>query len=130
MIKRQATIVLFAVATGLLLTGCDNKSQKNKTQAAIDPVPLLQKDAAALERGKAICVGTCGAYCHKMTEVPSDAPYLFDCTWLHGDSDQEIFNTISHGVSKTRMVPFAGALPDEDIWKIVAYLKSEAKCPK
>lgn len=122
MIKLRKVPFLLIAGTAAWLAACDNKS------AANDPVPKLQTDPVAVERGKEIFVGTCGAYCHKMTDVQSDAPNLFDCTWLHGGSDQEIFNTISHGVPKTRMVPFGGALPDEDIWKIVAYLKSQSKC--
>lgn len=127
MVKANA---LIAAAALLLLAACDNKGGGQQTSAAGDPVAKLRQDPAAIERGKAIFVGTCGAYCHKMTDAQSDAPNLFDCTWLHGGSDQEIFNTISHGVPTTRMVPFSGALPDDDIWKIVAYLKSESKCAK
>ena len=123
MIKLKRAPFLLIAGTAAFLAACDNKG-------ASDPVPKLQTDPAAIERGKEIFAGTCGAYCHKMTDAQSDAPNLFDCTWLHGGSDQEIFNTISHGVPKTRMVPFADALPDEDIWKIVAYLKAQSKCPQ
>jgi mono/diheme cytochrome c family protein len=123
----QAGFPLLALAVGgaLTLAGCGDKNGA----AADDPVPNLLKDAAAVERGQSIFVGTCGAYCHKMTDTPADAPYLFDCGWLHGGSDKEIFNTITHGVPKSRMVAFAGAIADEDIWKIVAYLKSASQCP-
>jgi mono/diheme cytochrome c family protein len=95
-----------------------------------DPVPALLKQPAAVARGKAIFVGTCGAYCHKMTNVQADAPFLFDCDWLHGGSDEQIFHTITHGVPGTRMVAFGGAIPDNDIWSIVAYLKSASQCKK
>ncbi len=83
-----------------------------------------------IARGRSIFVGTCGAYCHKMNGANGDAPNLFDCDWLHGGSDDEVFHTISHGVSGTRMVAFGGALPDEDIHRIVAYLKSASQCKK
>jgi mono/diheme cytochrome c family protein len=96
--------------------------------APADPVPGLLKSPAALARGKSIFVGTCGAYCHKMTAMQSDAPNLFDCAWLHGGSDQEIFHTITHGVAGTRMVAFGGAIPDADIWSVVAYIKSASQC--
>ncbi len=98
------------------------------TPTFVDPVPALLKSPADVARGKAIFVGTCGAYCHKMTSMHSDAPYLFDCEWLHGGSSAEIFHTITHGVAGTRMVSFAGAIADEDLWRIVAYLKSASEC--
>ena len=83
-----------------------------------------------IARGRSIFIGTCGAYCHKMNGANGDAPNLFDCDWLHGGSDDEVFHTISHGVSGTRMVAFGGALPDADIRRIVAYLKSASQCKK
>ena len=57
-------------------------------------------------------------------------PYLFDCTWIHGGSDEEIFHTIQRGVPGTQMVGFAEVLPEgnDDIWKIIAYLRSAATC--
>jgi cytochrome c oxidase cbb3-type subunit 3 len=98
--------------------------------AGDDPVPALMKSAADVERGRQIFVGTCGAYCHHMNPGPGDAPYLFDCDWIHGGSDRDIFHTISTGVPGTRMVAWGGALPDKDIWRIVAYLKSASTCGK
>ncbi len=39
---------------------------------------------------------------------------------------QEIYNTITNSVPGSRMVAFGGRLPegDEDIWQIIAFLKS------
>lgn len=111
-----------ALVLGLcaVLAGCGGSGG-----GAADTFP---KDAASIERGRQVFAGTCGAYCHKMTNIPVEAPFLFDCDWLHGGSETEIFNTINHGVPKTRMVGFAGALPDDDIRQIVAYLKSASQC--
>lgn len=88
---------------------------------------------ADIARGKALFTGTCGAYCHHPSasgpsEAVSDAPSLFDCDWIHGGTDAQIFHTISHGVEGTRMVAFGGAIPDADIWHIIAYLRSASQC--
>ena len=101
--------------------------------ATIMPVSGPAQSPADIARGKALFTGTCGAYCHRASSAPatvnaSDAPSLFDCDWRHGGSDAQIFNSISKGVEGTRMVAFGGALPDEDIWRIVAYLKSASLC--
>ncbi len=97
---------------------------------AESPAARYAADPDALKRGKSLFVGTCGAYCHGMRPGNRDAPYLFDCEWKHGGRDEEIFRTIREGVPKTRMQGFADRLPegDEDIWRIVAYLKSRAEC--
>jgi cytochrome c oxidase cbb3-type subunit 3 len=90
------------------------------------PVDEYLRDPAALKRGKSVFVGTWGAYCHGFSAGARDAPYLFDCTWIHGGSDQEVFDTIANGVPTTRMIGFGGKLPqgDADIWRVVAFLKS------
>ncbi len=114
-----------------------------KTAAAAEPAPApvaasaegvspavkYEKDPAAVHRGKLIYTGTCGAYCHPASpEAATDAPYLFDCAWKDGGTDEQIHYTITHGVKGTRMVSFAGALSDEDIWKVIAFLRTDSKC--
>jgi mono/diheme cytochrome c family protein len=81
-------------------------------------------------RGKKIFIGTCGAYCHSTHNVERDAPSLFDCDWKDGGSDEQIFKSISDGVPGTRMPAWKGALPegDDDIWRVVAYLRSASTC--
>ena len=96
--------------------------------AGPDPATGYLEDPEALARGEAVFAGTCSGYCHVPGIQVGDVPDLFDCAWRHGGSSQEIYNTISSGVPGSRMVAFAGRLPDgdEDIWKIVAFLRSEA----
>jgi len=93
-----------------------------------DPASLYQDDPEALARGQSVFTGTCSGYCHGKNVTVADVPNLFDCAWIHGGSNQEIFNTITGGVPGSRMVAFAGRLPEgaDDIWKIIAFLKSEA----
>lgn len=110
-------VITLAIAVTLsLLSSCEDKS----------PAEAFLGNAAAVKRGKMIFTGTCGGYCHSFSKGPRDAPYLFDCTWLHGGLDQEIFATITNGVPDTRMVSFAGTMPegDDDLWRIIAFLKS------
>lgn len=115
--------VSLVAAVCLSLAGCGGPST-----ATDDPVPALVKDTASVQRGKDLFLGTCSAYCHKTSNVASEAPFLFDCDWLHGGSDKEIFATITRGVPKTRMVSFKEAFAEKDIWMIVAYLKSASQC--
>jgi len=117
--KRVLLSQITAALLSVCLAGCDSAS----------PADRYLQDAAALKRGKSIFVGTCGAYCHSFSPVLRDAPYLFDCTWAHGGSDDEIFATISNGVPNTRMIGFGGKLPegDADTWRVVAFLKSQRR---
>ncbi|MFT7133204.1 MAG: mono/diheme cytochrome c family protein [Cyclobacteriaceae bacterium] len=118
--RRLAPAALLALC--VMTAGCEGDSS---------PAVAIQDDAAALKRGKLLYTGSCGGYCHSGSAGSSGAPNLMDCTWLHGGTDQEVFNTISGGIKGTRMIGFGGKLPegDADIWKLVAYLKSQRQCP-
>jgi mono/diheme cytochrome c family protein len=101
------------------------------SRGARSPAADYARDPAAIERGRLIFVGTCGAYCHSLTSERRDAPDLFDCEWKHGSADADLFRTIRQGVEGTRMPSFAKALPDgdTDVWKVIAYLRSASHCP-
>jgi mono/diheme cytochrome c family protein len=124
---RWTTMGMAACGCAALLSLAAGKAHAVDASAT-DPVPALLASPADVARGKALFTGTCGAYCHKPTPGPGDAPFLFDCDWLHGGSDAAVFHTISKGVPGTRMVAFGQAIADADIWRIVAYLKSASVC--
>lgn len=85
-------------------------------------------DPEAVARGRGLFRAVCTGYCHSTRPADRVAPDLFDCGWARGDSDPEIFRTISDGVPDTQMQGFGGKISDEDLWKIVAYLRSASKC--
>jgi mono/diheme cytochrome c family protein len=115
--------LLLLVIVAIALFACDKDAQQS-------PAAIYENDPAAVKRGKLVFAGTCGAYCHKLDKGQGGFPYLFDCAWQHGGSDEEIFKTIRDGVPDTQMVGFGGALPDgdEDIWKIIAYIRETDQC--
>ena len=116
LLKRGIPIAAVSLFTFALVTGCDSKT----------PADVFASDPIALKRGKSIFTGTCSGYCHSTKAGLRDAPYLFDCVWIHGGGDREIFATVSNGVPDTRMVSFGGKLPqgDDDIWRVIAYINS------
>src|SRR5262249_16467304 len=96
---RSATSVIGMAAIPFLVPVCSQKRQET-------PADRFAKNPADVKRGKGIFVGTCAAYCHSLKKDNRDAPYLFDCEWLHGGTDADIHNTIANGVPNTRMVGF------------------------
>jgi mono/diheme cytochrome c family protein len=108
-------VPLFFLGSIMAIASCESRT----------PADAFADDPVALKRGKAIFTGTCGGYCHGTLPGPRDAPYLFDCVWIHGGSDEDIFATIANGVPNTAMVSFSGTLPegDDDIWRIISFLK-------
>jgi len=80
-------------------------------------------DPAAPAAGRAVFESTCAA-CHGAGAGGSErAPALNTGTFRHGGSDPEIFQTIRSGVSGTLMPAFS-ALPSDNVWKLVSYIKS------
>lgn len=122
---------VFSPALLAALDKAEAAPQTETVAGMASPVAQYRQDPEALKRGEGIFAGICGGYCHRLTAAAAtDALFLFDCEWKHGGSDEEIFRTISQGVPDTRMVAFGEALPAEDIWKVIAYLRERANCSK
>lgn len=117
-------VITTAVLLGL--TACSGVS--DSTSAS--PADAFLQQAADLQRGRLLFTGTCGGYCHPTHSGNRDSPYLFDCEWLHGGSDAEMFASISSGIPGSRMPQYGGKLPerDQDIWRLIAYIRSKSEC--
>jgi mono/diheme cytochrome c family protein len=115
----KVRVFLLVVLTLFLLGGCE------KEVPAVSIADAYLSNDAAIKRGRMIFAGTCAGYCHKVSAERTDAPYLFDCEWIHGGSDQQIYSSISEGISGTRMIAFGENFPEgvDDLWKVIAYLK-------
>ena len=85
---------------------------------------------AAIALGQVIFEAQCAAECHPKATGWKGGKYpnLFDCEWLHGGSDEEIFQTITRGVPQTEKLGWEGKLPEESIWRVIAYLRSASQC--
>ena len=121
----MSRVPIAALALCLLTVSCAVIPDAEPT-----PFEVFTADPAALLRGKGLFIGMCGGYCHARKPGNRAAPDLFDCTWKHGGSPDEIFATISNGVPPTQMMSYGGKLPegDDDIWKIIAFLKTDSRC--
>lgn len=95
---------------------------------AESPVASYLADPAALARGRGLFRSVCAGYCHSTQATDRVASNLFDCDWDHGSGDQDIFDIIAAGVPDTQMQGFGDKVPDEDLWKIIAWVRSSSKC--
>lgn len=84
----------------------------------------------AVSEGKLIFEAVCAGYCHATEGAAREGrcPNLFDCEWKHGTSDHEVFQVVSAGVPQTEMVGFKGKLPDDILWKVIAYVRAASQC--
>ena len=121
----RKTIARIALTTTLLglLFAC---SEEVVDPAELTTVEAFMADPMAVERGKALFLGSCSTYCHTLLPAETDALFLFDCEWKHGAEEQQIFDVVTAGIADTRMVGFGSNFPegDDDLWKIIAYMRA------
>jgi cytochrome c oxidase cbb3-type subunit III len=96
--------------------------------AASGQVPRLKNPLGTgpdvVAAGHTIYNRTCTA-CHGMDGGEGErAPALVGDRRFFRLSENSIFETIKGGISGTAMPPFSGALPDDDIWRIVAFIRA------
>jgi mono/diheme cytochrome c family protein len=119
------TALLLAAASSVLLAAACLGAPREPPSPALG----FARDPAALERGRKLFVGSCAGYCHVAGgQGLGNAPDLLDCEWRHGGSDAAIFAVLRAGVPGTPMLGFAGKLPDDDLWRVIAYLRSASRC--
>ena len=94
---------------------------------ASSPVAAYLDDPAAITAGRRMFRAVCTGYCHSTTPgVTKDAPNLFDCDWDHGNTDADLYRVITDGVPNTEMLPFDGKIPEDTIWQVIAYVRSNS----
>jgi len=128
-------LVVKTLVVGLLLAsvaGLRTAAQGNPDAAKVqNPVPSSPESIAA---GKQAFNRYC-ANCHGLNgegspgnDLTPEAPDLTDKVWKHGSTDGEIFSSIKNGVApEFSMGAFGDQLKDEDIWRVVNYIRSLAK---
>ncbi|HEY7633918.1 MAG TPA: c-type cytochrome [Gemmatimonadales bacterium] len=80
-------------------------------------------DRSAIATGRQLFVGMNCAGCHSDYAGGAIGPSLRDSLWIYGNQDAQIFSTIAEG-RPNGMPAWAGRLPDDMIWRIVAYIKT------
>jgi cbb3-type cytochrome c oxidase subunit III len=128
-------LVVRTLFVGLLLAsfaGLRAAAQGNAEAAKLqNPVASSPESIAA---GKASYTRYC-ANCHGLNaqgspgnDLTPEAPDLTDKEWKHGSTDGEIFTNIKKGIGpEFNMGAFGDQLKDEDIWRVVNYIRSLAK---
>jgi putative heme-binding domain-containing protein len=85
-------------------------------------------EPAALEEGQALFRGLCSG-CHGGAGRGGKGPDLTDTRWIHGGTDDDITRVIKNGVPKSTMKKLGESLKDDQITKIIAYLRTLARSP-
>ena len=96
--------------------------------AEAPPKELSPEEKAALAEGQALFRGLCSG-CHGGLGRGGKGPDLTDNRWLHGDKDEDIKRVIQNGVPGTTMKKLGESLKEQQITRIIAYVRSLARAP-
>jgi cytochrome c oxidase cbb3-type subunit 3 len=88
--------------------------------AAINP---LSGNPVAMQDGRRLFDWYNCSGCHGGHGGGGMGPSLRDKTWLYGDRDDQIFDSIAEGRSNG-MPAWGSKIPSDQIWELVAYIKS------
>lgn len=66
------------------------------------------------------------APCHGTESTPGRVPSLFDNQWTRGSDDESIVRNITNGIPQTEMLPFKEILTEQQIWQLVAFIRTQA----
>jgi cytochrome c oxidase cbb3-type subunit 3 len=80
-------------------------------------------DRAAVAAGRQLFTGMNCAGCHSAYAGGGMGPSLRDSLWIYGSTDAQIFSTIAEG-RPYGMPAWGGRLPDDQIWQLVAYIRT------
>ena len=84
----------------------------------------LAGDPEAIQQGRVLFRFSC-SHCHGLGASGGPrGPDLTTGRWTHGGSDTAIFRTISQGRPGTEMPSNDAFLVEEEVWSVVAYLRS------
>lgn len=116
---RSAAFVVVIVAGVVLFT-----IDRPELAASASPQADKLKDPQFVAEGAKLFAPSCGnAYCHGSGGVGGGAPRLRG----KGLEAAHLFKTISNGITGTAMLSFKSELSEEQIWKLVAFVMSDAK---
>jgi cytochrome c(L) len=98
------------------------------TQAAPGGAKKLNRytgDAAAIQQGRALYLQYGCSGCHGVGGGGGMAPALVDDVWKFGSDDATLFKLIKGQIPEQTMPRVYASLPDDEVWKILAYVRSQ-----
>jgi cytochrome c oxidase cbb3-type subunit 3 len=85
----------------------------------------FKNDAAAIKEGRALYQNYGCSGCHGVGGGGGMAVPVIDDTWSFGSDDQTLFKLIKGEIPDSTMPRTFGSIPDDEIWKMLAYIRSQ-----
>jgi len=78
----------------------------------------------AIQEGRRLFLQDGCSGCHGVMGGGGMGPQLLDPTWKFGGDDETVFKLIKGQIPQQTMPKVFAILPDEQVWKIIAYVRS------
>ena len=123
--RKVAGLTATGLAMFLVLAAWSSTGTVSAVEASADTVVKnpFEGKPEAIKEGEKIFDAKCQD-CH-MDGTGGAGPNLTDETWIYGGSDAKVFETISGG-RKGGMPSWKSELSKEEIWKVIAFIRSIA----
>lgn len=137
----RSLLYVAAAAVVVGIAACEHAPGDVAASSALPPVPTAvgplpgpaqnpprrtnpyENNVAAMAEGRELFVRMNCSGCHGGRAGGGMGPSLRDVDWLYGSTDAQIFDSIAEG--RAHGMPSWGLhLPEDQIWKLVAYVKS------
>lgn len=128
MSKRKTILVVLSVLCLAVMTvSCSDKGQETKRPEVQQPAAKVAggEKSGMVEAGMAIFVQNCQV-CHGEGGKGDICPDLTDAVWKYGNSDKDIYQSISRGRPEG-MPAWESTLGEEKIREVMAYISSIGK---
>jgi cytochrome c oxidase cbb3-type subunit 3 len=97
--------------------------KKNRVLASEEELRAFLKEPLRVKAGQTIFQDKCMT-CHGAQGQGGIGPNLTDDYWIHGGKMTDILNTVLNGVLDKGMPPWEPILKQDEIYSVVAYVKS------
>lgn len=125
--KTKTIMVAAGLLAGMLLPAAQTPVQAANAPAAAAK-ELKNPHAGkpeSIKEGEKIFDEKC-AECHGGDAMGMSGPDLTDDRWIYGGTDAAVFETVSGG-RKGGMPSWRGQLTEDQVWKVIAYIRSLAR---
>ena len=141
MSARRAALGIATFVLVLAVAACDHAPGDVAANSAPPPVPTpvgpipgppqnpprrqnpYGQNVAAMTEGRTLFVRMNCSGCHGGRAGGGMGPSLRDVDWIYGSTDAQIFASIAEGRANG-MPSWGTQLPEDQVWKLVAYIKS------
>jgi mono/diheme cytochrome c family protein len=116
---RPRGLALGAIALGLVATVA--ALGQNSTVKKLNP---YTGQAEAIQQGRTLWLQYGCSGCHGVGGGGGMAMPVIDETWKFGSDDETMYKLIKGQIAAQTMPKIYNEMPDDDLWKIVAYVRS------